>query len=158
MVPSFVTFNGGALREAVAQLLALAEKEGQTASLTIAHRTTGVCLLCTGGLRQGRAHLDRAIAIYDPIAHPPLTTRFGQDSRVAALCYRAIALWLLGYPDAAIADANEALCDARETGHAATLIYALSLTSFSHLLCGNYAAANPQLREPVSLAAGKVAS
>jgi DNA-binding winged helix-turn-helix (wHTH) protein/predicted ATPase len=150
MVPSFVTFNGDALREAVAQLLALAEKEGQTAS-----RTTGVCLLCTGGLRQGRAHLDRAIAIYDPIAHPPLTTRFGQDSRVAALCYRAIALWMLGYPDAAIADANEALCHAREIGHAATLIYALSLTSFSHLLCGNYATANAQLGEAVALAEEK---
>jgi len=155
MVPSFVTFNGDALREAVAQLLALAEKEGQTASLTIAHRTTGVCLLCTGGLRQGRAHLDRAIAIYDPIAHPPLTTRFGQDSRVAALCYRAIALWMLGYPDAAIADANEALCHAREIGHAATLIYALSLTSFSHLLCGNYATANAQLGEAIALAEEK---
>jgi predicted ATPase len=152
MVPSFVTFNGDALREAVAQLLALAEKEGQTASLTIALRTTGVCLLCTGGLTQGRAHLDRAIAIYDPIAHPPLTTRFGQDSRVAALCYRAITLWMLGYPDVAIADANEALCHAREIGHAATLIYALSLTSFSHLLCGNYATANAQLDEAVALA------
>ena len=155
MVPSFVTFNGDALREAVAQVLALAEKQGQTASLTIAHRTTGVCLLCTGDLRQGRAHLDRAIAVYDPVAHPPLATRFGQDSRVAALCYRAIALWLLGYPDAAIADANEALCHARETGHAATLIYALSLTSFSHLLCGNYATANAQLSEAVALAEEK---
>jgi predicted ATPase len=155
MVPSFVTFNGDALREAVAQVLALAEKQGQTASLTIAHRTTGVCLLCTGDLRQGRAHLDRAIAVYDPVAHPPLATRFGQDSRVAALSYRAIALWLLGYPYAAIADANEALCDAREIGHAATLIYALSLTSFSHLLCGNYATANAQLGEAVALAEEK---
>jgi DNA-binding winged helix-turn-helix (wHTH) protein/predicted ATPase len=155
MVPSFVTFNGDALREAVAQLLALAEKQGQTASLTIAHRTTGVCLMCTGELRQGRAHLDRAIAVYDPVAHPPLATRFGQDSRVAALSYRAIALWMLGYPDAAIADANEALCHAREIGHAATLIYALSLTSFSHLLCGNYATANAQLGEAVALAEEK---
>jgi DNA-binding winged helix-turn-helix (wHTH) protein/predicted ATPase len=155
MVPSFVTFNGDALREAVAQLLALAEKQGKTASLTIAHRTTGVCLMCTGDLRQGRAHLDRAIAVYDPVAHPPLATRFGQDSRVAALSYRAIALWMLGYPDAAIADANEAVCHARQIGHAASLIYALSLTSFSHLLCGNYATANAQLGEAVSLAEEK---
>jgi DNA-binding winged helix-turn-helix (wHTH) protein/predicted ATPase len=155
MVPSFVTFNGDALREAVAQVLALAEKQGQTPSLTIAHRTTGVYLLCTGDLRQGRAHLDQAIAVYDPVAHSPLATRFGQDSRVAALCYRALALWMLGYPDAAIADANEALFHAREIGHAATLIYALSLTSFSHLLCGNYATANAQLSEAVALAEEK---
>ena len=155
MVPSFVTFNGDALREAVAQLLALAEKQRQTASLTIAHRTTGVCLMCTGDLREGRKHLDRAIAVYDAVAHPPLATRFGQDSRVAALSYRAIALWLLGYPDVAIADANEALRDARRIGHAASLIYALSLTSFSHLLCGNYATASAQLDEAVALAEEK---
>jgi predicted ATPase len=155
MVPSFVTFNGDALREAVAQLLALAEKQRQTASLTIAHRTTGVCLMCTGDLKEGRKHLDRAIAVYDAVAHPPLATRFGQDSRVAALSYRAIALWLLGYPDVAIADANAALSDARRIGHAASLIYALSLTSFSHLLCGNCATANAQLGEAVALAEEK---
>jgi class 3 adenylate cyclase/predicted ATPase len=155
MVPSFVTFNGDALREAVAQLLALAEKQRQTASLTIAHRTTGVCLMCTGDLREGRKHLDRAIAVYDPVAHPPLATRFGQDSRVAALSYRAISLWLTGYPAAALADANEALFDAREIGHAATLIYALSITSFTQLLCGNYATANAQLGEAVALAEEK---
>ena len=155
MVPSFVTFNGDALREAVAQVLAVAEKQAQTMSLTIAHRTAGVCLMCTGDLRQGRAHLDRAIAAYDPVAHPPLATRFGQDSRVAALCYRAIVLWLLGYPDAAIADANEALFHARGIGHVASLIYALSITSFSHLLCGNYVTANAQLTEAVALAEEK---
>jgi class 3 adenylate cyclase/predicted ATPase len=155
MVPSFVTFSGDALREAVGQLLTVAEKQGQTASLTIAHRTTGVCLMCIGDLRQGRAHLDRAIAVYDPVTHPPLATRFGQDSRVAALSYRAIALWMLGYPDAAIADANEALGHAREIGHAASLIYALSLTSFSHLLCGSFAIANAQLGEAVALAEEK---
>jgi DNA-binding winged helix-turn-helix (wHTH) protein/predicted ATPase len=155
MVPSFVTFNGDDLREAVAQILALADKQGQAALLTIAHRTTGVCLMCTGDLRQGRAHLDRAIAVYDPVAHPPLATRFGQDSRVAALCYRAIAFWLLGRPGAAIADAYEALRHAREIGHAATLIYALSLTSFGHLLNGSYATANEQLSEAVALAEKK---
>jgi predicted ATPase len=155
MVPSFVTFDFDAVREAVAQFLALAEKQGQTGALTIAHRVAGIRLLCTGDLRQGRAHFDRAIAIYDPVAHPPLATRFGQDSRVAALSYRAIALWMLGYPNAAIADANKALFDAREIGHAATLIYALSITSFSHLLCGNYATANAQLSEAVALAEEK---
>jgi len=155
MVPSFVTFDFDAVREAVAQFLALAEKQGQTGALTIAHRVAGIRLLCTGDLRQGRAHLDRAIAIYDPVAHLPLATRFGQDSRVAALSYRAIALWMLGNPNAAIADANEALFDAREIGHAASLIYALSITSFSHLLCGNYATANAQLGEAVALAEEK---
>ena len=44
---------------------------------------------------------------------------------VAILAYRSLALWLLGYPEAALADADDALKDAREIGQAATLMYAL---------------------------------
>jgi hypothetical protein len=63
-----------------------------------------------------------------------------------------MALWLLGYPDAALADTNQALNDAREIGHAATLLYALTITSLTHIWCGNYAAASMQLDEVASLA------
>ena len=65
----------------------------------------GVCPCCYGGHREGRRHLDQAIALYDPAEHRPLATRFGQDVGVACLVYRSLALWLLGYPEAALADA-----------------------------------------------------
>jgi hypothetical protein len=61
-------------------------------------------------------------------------------------------LWLLGYPEAALADADHALKDAREIGHAATLIYALCFTSNVHAQCGGYATANTQCDEAVALA------
>ena len=63
-----------------------------------------------------------------------------------------MALWLLGYPDAALGDADQALRDAREIDHAATLMTTLTFTSFSLIFCGNYAAANAQLDEVVALA------
>jgi class 3 adenylate cyclase/predicted ATPase len=149
--PSFVAFNGDAMREVVTQLLVLAEKQGATASLMIAHRSVGLHLLCTGDVAQGRAHFDRAIALYDPVEHRPLAMH-GQDARVAALSYRSITLWILGHPEAALADATEAVSDAREIGHAATLIYALTITSLCHALCGNYMAASAQLDEAVARA------
>ena len=71
------------------------------------------CLLYTGDLTQARAHLDRAIALYDPVVHRPLATRFGQDVRMASLL-RSWVLWALGYPEAALADADLSLRDARE--------------------------------------------
>ena len=40
-------------------------------------------------------------------------------------------MWLLGYPEAALADADQALKDAREIGQAATLMYALYHASFT---------------------------
>ena len=71
---------------------------------------------------------------------------------MAILSYRSLALWLLGYPEAALADADHALKDAREIGQAATLMYALTIASLTHIYCGNYAAANAQVDELVALA------
>jgi predicted ATPase len=63
-----------------------------------------------------------------------------------------MALWLLGYPDLAVADIVHVLKAAREIGHAGTLIYALSVTSYTHLHCGNYAATSAQANELIALA------
>jgi predicted ATPase len=101
---------------------------------------------------QGRAHLDQAIVLYDPVDHRALTTRFGQDTRVGAFWYRSSAQWALGYPDAALVDIERALSDAREIGHAATLMFALAWTSPTQYYSGNYVALNAQAEELVALA------
>jgi hypothetical protein len=68
--------------------------------LMVGHRLLGISLLSVGDIAQGRAHFDRAFRLYDPAAHRPLVTRFGIDTGVSVLCYRPLALWLLGYPEA----------------------------------------------------------
>jgi class 3 adenylate cyclase/predicted ATPase len=151
-VASWAAFDGDVLRELAAQFLTLAEKQGATVPLMIGHRQMGASLVYTGDTTQGRAHFDRAIALYDPAEHRPLATRFGQDVRVAILFHRSLSLWLLGYPEAALADAEHALSDAREIGHAATLTYALLFTWFSHIFCGNYTTATAQSDEIAALA------
>jgi hypothetical protein len=100
-----------------------------TGPLMIGHRITGISLLYTGDIAEGRAHLDQAMALYDPAEHHLLATRFSTDSRVTALAVRSEVLWVLGYPEAALADADHALKDAREIGHAVTLMLALSRIS-----------------------------
>jgi predicted ATPase len=150
-------FNGDAIRDLAAQFLALAEKQAAIIPLMIGHRITGSSLLLTGDIVGGGAHYDQAIALYDPAAHRPLATRFGQDPRVAILCWRSLALWLLGYPNAALADADHALKDARAIAHAGTLMYALYITTFALICCGSYAAATTQLYELRALADQKSA-
>jgi predicted ATPase len=59
---------------------------------------------------------------------------------------------LLGYPDAALADAARALAIAREIGHAATLMVVLSLTPITFMNCGDYEAANAIVDELIALA------
>jgi predicted ATPase len=152
-VASYLAFNGDVVRNLAAQFLALAEKQGATVPLMIGHRLMGTSLLVTGGIAESRAHFDQGIALYDPVAHRPLATRFGQDHRVSVLPFRSAALWILGYPEAALGDADQALGDAREIGQAATLMFALTITSgYTHVPCGNYATANEQLDEVVALA------
>jgi predicted ATPase len=151
-IANFVAFNGDAMRELAAQFLALAEKQRATVPHMIGHRVMGISLMYTGDIAEGRAQYDRVIALYDPAEHRPLATRFGQDVRVAILSWRAWAMWLLGHPDAALADATRAVKDAREIGHAATLMFALGATSITHVWCGNFAAANLQVAEEIALA------
>ena len=61
------------------------------------------------------------------------------------MCYRSLTLWMLGHPEAALADAEFALKDAREIGHAVTLMNALGFTSLTLIYCGNYATATAAL-------------
>ena len=58
---------------------------------------------------------------------------------------------MLGYPEAALRDADDALKHAREMGQAATLMYALAITSLTLILCGNNATATTQIEELVAL-------
>jgi predicted ATPase len=154
-IANFNAFNGDVMRKLARQFLALAEKQDTTAPLMIGHRMMGLSLISTGDLVEGRAHYDRAIALYDPGAHRPLATRFSIDSRVGILGFRSTALWFLGYPETALADSAHALEDAREIGQAATLMFILNYACLIEVLCGRYGPADALGDELVALAAEK---
>jgi predicted ATPase len=61
-------------------------------------------------------------------------------------------VWQLGYPAASRSDAEHALKNARETGQATTLMFALHFAGFNHICCGDYAAAITQVDELIALA------
>ena len=109
-------------------------------------------LALTGDLVDGKEHYDRALAIYDPAEHGPLTTRSGRDVGVTLLSFRAVCVWQLGYPAASRNDAERAVKNAREIGQATTLMYALFHAAVTHIRCGNYAAAHAQVDELIALA------
>jgi hypothetical protein len=149
---SLAAFNGNAVRELSMQFMALAEQQGTTVALMIGHRLMRMSLLTAGDIAEGRVHLDRANTLYDPAEHRPLATRFSVDPGVLNLGCRSWTLWLLGYPDAALRDDAAALKQALEMGQAATLMSALTMTSFTYICCGNYTTANAQSDETVAVA------
>ena len=154
-VQKFIAFNGDAACTLARQFLTLAEQQRATAPVMIGHRLLGASLLVAGDFAGGLTNIDRAIALYDPTEHRPLATRFGQDIGVTALSWRSLALWTLGYPATALAEAATAINAARETGHAPTLMFALGCPAATQICGRDYAAANAQIDQCVALAEEK---
>ena len=77
---------------------------------------------------------------------------------MTALGFRARTVWLLGYPEAALADARHALRDAREIDDAASLLWGLFAAFIIESVCGYYTRANTRVDELVALADEKDAA
>jgi predicted ATPase len=133
----------------IAILPATADLRGEEIKLEVAFANA---MTLSGDLVSGKEHYDRALAIYDPAEHGPLTTRSGRDVGVALLASRSSCLWQLGFPEASCNDGERALKNARENGHPSTLMYALHAANFNHICCGNYAVANTRVDELLALA------
>ena len=150
-VANYVAFKGDALLELATQFLTLAEKQGSTVPLMIGLRMMGSALACTGSPAQAREYFDRALPMYDPAAHRKFAMRFQSDIRAGILFFRSWTLWLLGYPDAALADVEEALADAHELGHASTTMGTLNNVILTLTFCGDYAGADKKANQLTAL-------
>jgi predicted ATPase len=157
-VANFNGFQANTVTALAAQFLKLAQEQQAETPRMLGHRLVGISQATIGNLAEACTHFDRAIATYNPAEHRQLSMRFGQDIRVAALCYRSWIHWMLGYPDAALADAKSAVKEAREVGQGIPLMYSLYFTSYALIHSGEYAAANVQLEELIPLATEKNAA
>ena len=157
-VANYAAFNADAFCELANQFLMLAENQEGTIPLMVGHRLVGSSLLYTGDIEKGGRFLDKSIALYNPEKHRPMAARFGHENGVAARSVRSWALWGLGYPQAAFADTEQALMDAREIGHFGTLMFALLYALSTHILRGDYPVANTVANELIALADEKAAS
>jgi hypothetical protein len=152
---SFQHFNREAACNLAAHFLELAEKQPASGPVMVGHRLLGTSVSFAGDFLRGRAHYDQAFALYDPVEHRPLATRFGQDLGVAILTWRSWTVWCLGYPNSARIDLERGITHAREIGQAATLMYALAVAGGTNLLIGDYAAEIVFLDELAGLAEQK---
>jgi predicted ATPase len=99
-------------------------------------------LFWLGEVRPAQAHLEQGMALYDPRQHHSHAFLYGQDPGVACLSLAALALWVLGYPDQALARIHEALTLAYERPHPFSLARAFIYTGRLHQFRGE-----PQLTQ-----------
>jgi predicted ATPase len=87
-VANVMAFNADVSRDIAAQVLELAEKQSASFPRVLGHNHLGGSLMLRGEIAEARAHLDQALALYDPAEQRSLATRFGEDQTVATLSMR----------------------------------------------------------------------
>lgn len=121
-------------REIANQFLRLAEN---SRLLTMrGHLALEVTLLNMGDFVQCEEHFKKALSVYNRERDRDDAFLYSQDSGVAICSHVARALWLLGRPDQALRQINEALRLAHETSEPHSLAHAFYFASFVHHLRG----------------------
>jgi class 3 adenylate cyclase/predicted ATPase len=108
-------------RELGETLLRLAQRAPDPALAVVAHYALGLTWSYLGALPAARPHLEEGSARYTPDQRRALAFRTGQDPGVPCRFHAARTLWLLGYPDQALARLHDGLALARALSHPYTL-------------------------------------
>ena len=106
------------------ELLALGERVQDAGCRLEGHRAVGVMRFYAAEFSAAREHLQSGIDLYDSEEHRSHFLRYEQDPGQTCLAYAARTLWILGYPDRAVARSDQAIAVARATAHAASVVEA----------------------------------
>jgi predicted ATPase len=104
-------------RELGQQLFDHAQRQHEAELFLLAHQALGSASFFQGELPVALDHFEQGITLYDAQRHRNLAFRFGQDSGMQCFSYAAWTLWLLGYPDQAVARIDDTLTLAKELSH-----------------------------------------
>jgi predicted ATPase len=138
-------------RELGEQCLSLAQSVHSPTRLIWAHCVLGMTLFCRGEFALAQDHLEQGITLYDAQKDNPFVSGTIQDPRVTCLCFAALALWSLGYPDQALKRTQEALTSAQELSHPYSLAYALDYAAKLYEFRGERSAAQEQTEALLAL-------
>jgi len=106
-------------------------------------------LLNVGELVQAVEHVKHMMAGYDPEKHGFMAYLFGYDLGVFNLGFGSWAQWILGYPDQALRQLNEAVNIARKLGHPHSLAFVLLTACELNWFLGDFPQINKDTEELV---------
>ena len=119
--------------EIAQKLLKLAHALGDSGLTLQAHHCLWASLFHLGRHEACREHIDEGLRLYDAgnyRAH--VAVYAGHDPKVCGVGARAFALWLLGFPDQALAASRQAMTWARRLVHAGSHVHALDMSLLLH--------------------------
>jgi hypothetical protein len=108
------------------ELLDLAERQGDPALLLEARHALSPPTLWVGEPAAARQHAEQGIALYDQERHRSLAFLYGgHDPGDCCHMHSALALWMLGYPRAALDRGRRGMTLARDLAHPLSIANAL---------------------------------
>jgi predicted ATPase len=134
-------------------LLRLTQRADDPALAVVAHFTLGVTWFYLGALPPARQHLEDGIARCTLDHSRAPVFRIGHDPGVACRADAALTLWLLGYPQQALARLHEALASAHALAHPYSLAFAWCWAATVYQLRRDVLAVQEQAEAAVALAA-----
>jgi predicted ATPase len=93
-------------------------------ALLVAHRAMGSALLQLGRFADAKAHLEPILSLHDPEQDRALAYEYVVDPGVSGGSFFALALWILGYPEQALAIRDKVLSLAPRLNHANSSAFA----------------------------------
>jgi predicted ATPase/class 3 adenylate cyclase len=139
------------VRETGETLLRLAQRDHVPTHAVVAHLALGITSFCLGVLPAARQHLEEGIARYTPDQHHAPLFRIGHDPGVNCRGWAAMTLWLLGYPEQALARLHDALTLAHTLSHPFSLAYAQCWAALVNQLRRDAPAVHAQAEATVTL-------
>ncbi|AKT43943.1 TOMM system kinase/cyclase fusion protein [Chondromyces crocatus] len=104
-------------RTVAERLLTRVERSGNVGEEVALLPLLAQCHWLEGCFEEARIHLERALSIYDPVAHRKSADTYGIDSKVCAHVIFALLSWFMGQPDGALEHARTAVAWAKELDH-----------------------------------------
>jgi class 3 adenylate cyclase/predicted ATPase len=133
-------------------LLRLSHQRNDVAGLILGHLSSGINLMFAGMFASSRAHLEKALALYDPVSHHSLVRQAGVYPRVFSQAYLSNVLFCLGFPDQAVTRSNAIISEARSLAHPPSLAGSLAIGMRLLSLIGDDAALHERVRQLIAVA------
>jgi predicted ATPase len=115
------------------RILQLAESQDDDDMRVHGYLMVGSSIGFSDSLEQGLEHLKKGIALFDLDRVRARRFRLGNHPAVVCHTTSAFFLWMLGYPDSAVKQADAAMALARRLNHPFTLAYATFHTGILHM-------------------------
>jgi class 3 adenylate cyclase/predicted ATPase len=133
-------------------LLRLSRQRNDAAGLVLGHLSAGINLMFVGKFALSRSHLEKALALYDPISHRSLVRQAGVHPHVFSQAYLANVLFCLGFPDQALVRSDANILEARRLAHPPSLAGSLAIGARLLSLVGDDATLEEGVNQLIALA------